>query len=41
MEYETVVTLMNEIKCLMKLKGMEQPTEDDSSTPPRKKEKLV
>ena len=40
MEQETVVTLMNEIKCLMKLKGMEQPTEDYSSAPPRKKGKF-
>ena len=44
MEDETIVTLMNEIKMLDEIErasGMEQPTEDDSSAPPRKKENLV
>ena len=43
MKDETVVTLMNEIKMLDEIErasGMEQPTEDDSSAPPRKKGKF-
>ena len=41
MEDETVVTLMDEIKMLDEIErvsGMEQPTEDDLSAPPRKKD---
>ena len=43
MEDETIVTLMNEIKMFDEIErasGMEQPTEDDSSAPPRKKRKI-
>ena len=43
MEDETVVALMDEIKMLDKVErasAIEQPTEDDSSAPPRKKGKF-
>lgn len=43
LEDETVVTLMNEIEMLDELErasGIEQPTEDDSPEPPRKKGKF-
>ena len=43
MEDETVVTLMDKIKMLDEIErvsGMEQPTEDDLSAPPRKKGKF-
>ena len=43
MEDETIVTLMNEIKMcdeIERASGMEQPTEDDLSAPPRKKGKF-
>ena len=43
MEDETIVTLMNEIKMcdeFGRASVMEQPTEDDSSAPPRKKGKF-
>ena len=43
MEDETVVTLMDEIKKfdeIERVSGMEQPTEDDLSAPPRKKGKF-